>query len=47
MAYYPVVLDTKYGLHMFCDGNGMGKIGLCYTELIKMRWNFGFRAIKL
>lgn len=35
MACYPVVIDTRYGTYMFYDGNGMGKTGFGYAELIK------------
>ena len=35
MACYPVVIDTKYGAYMFYDGNGMGKTGFGYAELIE------------
>lgn len=35
MACYPVVIDTKYGTYMFYDGNGMGKTGFGYAELIE------------
>lgn len=34
MACYPVVLETKYGTYMFYDGNGMGKDGFGYAQLI-------------
>ena len=35
MACYPVVLETKYKTYMFYDGNGMGKSGFGYAELIE------------
>ncbi len=35
MACYPVVIETKYGTYMFYDGNGMGKTGFGYAELIE------------
>ncbi len=35
MACYPVICDTKYGTYMFYDGNGMGKTGFGYAELIR------------
>ena len=35
MACYPVVLETKYGVYMFYDGNGMGKSGFGYAELLE------------
>lgn len=34
MACYPVVINTKYGIYMFYDGNGMGKTGFGYAELV-------------
>ncbi len=34
IACYPVVLETKYGTYMFYDGNGMGKTGFGYQELV-------------
>jgi len=34
MACYPVVLETKYGTYMFYSGNGMGKTGVGYQELV-------------
>lgn len=34
MACYPVVLETKYGVYMFYDGNGMGKAGFGYAKLV-------------
>lgn len=35
MACYPVVLETKFGTYMFYDGNGMGKKGFGYAELVR------------
>ena len=35
MACYPAVIRTKYGRYMFYDGNGMGKTGFGYAELIE------------
>lgn len=35
MACYPVILETKYGTYLFYDGNGMGKTGFGYAELLK------------
>ena len=35
MACYPVVIKTKYGTYMFYDGNGMGKTGFGYAELVE------------
>lgn len=35
MACYPVVFYSHYGTYMFYDGNGMGKTGFGYAELIK------------
>ena len=35
MACYPVVIETKYGIYMFYDGNDMGKTGFGYAELVK------------
>lgn len=35
MACYPVVIETKYGTYMFYDGNGMGRDGFGYAELIE------------
>lgn len=32
---YPVVITTKYGSYMFYDGNGMGREGFGYAELIE------------
>lgn len=34
MACYSVIIETKYGTYMFYDGNGMGKTGFGYAELI-------------
>lgn len=34
-ACYPVVCETKYGTYMFYDGNGMGKGGFGYAELVE------------
>lgn len=34
MACYPVVLTTQYGKYMFYDGNGMGKTGFGYMEML-------------
>ncbi len=35
MACYPVIQETKYGTYMFYDGNGMGKTGFGYAELVQ------------
>lgn len=35
MLCYPAVLKTKYATYMFYDGNGMGKDGFGYAELIE------------
>jgi len=32
MACYPVVVETKFGVYMFYDGNGMGKTGFGYAK---------------
>lgn len=35
MLCYPTILKTKYSTYMFYDGNGMGKDGFGYAELVK------------
>lgn len=34
MACYPVELSTKYGTYLFYDGNGMGKTGFGFAQII-------------
>ncbi|EGG1780802.1 hypothetical protein KQO38_000103 [Campylobacter coli] len=35
MLCYPTILKTKYATYMFYDGNGMGRDGFGYAELIE------------
>lgn len=34
MACYPAIIETKYGTYMFYNGNGMGRTGVGYAEVI-------------